>query len=149
MWRYFELLSFTSMVEINRWRESVNIGANPRDIKVRLAEEIVTRFHSANDARIAHENFNARFQRHEIPDNLPELVLRAGEGGVAITQLLKQAGLVASTSDALRMIEQGAVKIDGERLENKKCVIVHGKSHVYQVGKRRFARVTVITCASS
>jgi tyrosyl-tRNA synthetase len=143
MWRYLELLSFRSMTEINSWRKEVEAGANPRDIKVRLAEEIVTRFHSALAATTAHENFNARFQRHEIPDDLVEMTLTAEGEGLAIAQLLKQAGLVPSTSNAFSMIEQGAVKIDGERLEDKKCIIRDGESHVYQVGKRRFARVVV------
>lgn len=141
MWRYLELLSFRSMAEINDWRAEVKGGANPRDIKVQLAIEIVARFHDEQAAIRAHEEFNARFQRHEIPDDLEEITLTADANGLAITQLLKQAGLVSSTSDAGRMIEQGAVKIDGERVEDKKCVIASGTSHVYQVGKRRFARV--------
>jgi tyrosyl-tRNA synthetase len=143
MWRYLELLSTKSLSEIQGWRQQITEGANPRDIKIRLAEEIVTRFHSQAAASKAHENFNARFQRHEIPQDLPEIILTAEKDGLGIAQLLKQAGLVASTSDALRMIEQGAVKMDGERLENKKCVIAQGSSHIYQVGKRRFARVLI------
>lgn len=144
MWRYLELLSFKSMREINDWREDVAKGANPRDVKVRLAQEIVARFHNQAAAIKAHENFNARFQRHEIPDDLPEIMLAAKNGGLLIVQLLKQANLVSGTSDAMRMIQQGAVKIDGERLEDQnRMIVADGKSHVYQVGKRRFALVKI------
>ncbi len=143
MWRYLELLSFRPMTEINRWKQEIQQGANPRDVKVRLAEEIITRFHDAASAKQAHENFVAQFQRHEIPQDLPEVTVTADGNTIFIAQLLKQANLVSSTSDALRMIEQGAVKIDGERLSDGKHTIARGKVHVYQVGKRRFARVKV------
>jgi len=143
MWRYLELLSFRPMEEINQWREQVKQGANPRDIKVKFGLEIVTRFHSKEAAERAYENFVARFQRNEIPEDMPEINLPAVDGGLKIAQLLKQAQLVSSTSDAYRMIEQGGVRINGERLENSDHVVQKGETCVFQVGKRRFARVTV------
>jgi len=143
MWRYFELLSFRAFSEIEQWRRDVEAGANPRDIKVSLAKEIIERFHDANAAEEAHKAFNARFQRHEIPDDLPEVLLPGVEGQLLIANILKDAGLVSSTSDALRMIGQGAVKIDGERVSDKKLAIAVGEEHVYQVGKRRFARIRI------
>jgi len=145
MWRYLELLSAKSMEEINRWRAEVMAGANPRDIKVKLAQEMVARFHNQAAAVSAVENFVARFQRHETPDDLEEIELIADKEGLPISQLLQRAGLTQTTSEALRAIEQGGVKIDGERLEDTKCRIASGTTHVYQVGKRRFARVAVNT----
>jgi tyrosyl-tRNA synthetase len=142
MWRYFELLSFRPMSEINRWREEVSSGANPRDFKIKLGEEIVERFHGKAAASQAFEKFTARFQRNEIPQDLPLLKLSSATG-LPIANLLKQAGLVPSTSDALRMIDQGAVKINGERIENKGLIISPGEEHIFQVGKRRFAKVKV------
>ncbi len=118
-------------------------GRNPRDIKFLLGEEIVARFHSQTDATAARENFIARFQKGAMPDDIPEKTLRAEGGHLAIANLLKQAGLTQSTSESLRMIRQGAVKIDGERIEDSKLEIAAGTSHIYQVGKRRFARVSV------
>lgn len=149
MWRYFELLSDVTLDEIAGWKHSITEGANPRDIKFRLAEELIARFHSGDAARQAKENFIARFQKGAIPDRMPELEM-AGQGGAGlpIANLLKEAGLVKSTSEALRMIAQGAVRIDGERVENKGMTIAGGTTHVYQVGKRRFARVTVTTAIS-
>ena len=141
MWRYLELLSFKSMTEINQLREQVQQGANPRDIKVEFAKEIITRFHNQAAADKAYENFIARFQRHEIPSDLPEITITSTEPTLRITQLLKQANLVASTSDALRLIQQGGVKIDGERVDDNALMIDKGKAQVYQVGKRRFAKV--------
>ena len=143
MWRYLELLSFTSMVEIERWRKQVRAGKNPRDIKVDFAKEVVTRFHSKDAAEHAYENFIKRFQRHEMPEDIQELVIKAENGVILVGNLLKQANLVASTSEALRMIQQGAVKIDGERLEDGQRKVAVGEEHVYQVGKRRFAKVRV------
>lgn len=147
MWRYLELLSFRSMREINDWKEKVAEGMNPRDVKVQLAGEIVARFHSQAAAVKAHENFNARFQRHEIPNDLAEIkiTLEPGKKALRVVQLLKQVNLVPSTSDALRMIEQGAVKIDSVRLEDSEQMIsADGEARVYQVGKRRFALVRVV-----
>lgn len=144
MWRYLELLSFRPMQEIEGWRKEVEAGANPRDVKVRLAEEIVERFHSKAAATQAHEIFVARFRQGAMPDDMPELELKAPEGALPIANLLKEAALVGSTSEALRMIKQGAVKIDGERVEDRALACVAGSTHVYQVGKRRFARVTLV-----
>ena len=144
MWRYLELLSARSMGEIEGWRQEVEAGANPRDVKVRLAEEMVERFHSRDAARQAHENFVARFRKGAMPDEMPEKELQAPDGGLPIANLLKEAGLVSSTSEALRMIKQGAVRIDGERLEDRGLVCAAGSGAVYQVGKRRFARVKLV-----
>ncbi len=143
MWRYLELLSFRSIAEINHWRAEVQSGANPRDIKVALAMEIVTRFHDSTTAEQAYQNFVARFQRHEIPADLPEQVITCKEE-CFISQLLKQAGLVSSTSEAIRLIQQGGVKMDGERIEDPQCRISFNEAHVYQVGKRRFARIKAL-----
>ena len=142
MWRYFELLSFRPITEIEGFQKEMAEGRNPRDIKFLLGEEIVARFHSQAEATAARENFIARFQKGAMPDEIPEKILNS-EGGLAIANLLKQAGLTQSTSDALRMIRQGAVKIDGERIEDSKLEIAAGTTHIYQVGKRRFAKVSV------
>jgi len=144
MWRYLELLSFRPMAEIEGWRKEVEQGTNPRDIKVRLAEEIVERFHSQAAAKQANENFVARFRQGAMPDDMPELELKAPEGSMPIANLLKEAGLVGSTSEAMRMMKQGAVKIDGERVEDRALSCPAGSCHVYQVGKRRFARVALV-----
>ncbi len=144
MWRYFELLSFRSMTEIENWRKECLAGANPRNYKVSLGLEIVARFHSKQSADQALANFEARFQRGALPDDMPEFKLKIESDGLAIANLLKEAGLVSSTSEALRMIGQGAVKIDGEKLEDTKMMAVLGSQHVYQVGKRKFARVEII-----
>jgi len=142
MWRYFELLSFKPMTEIEKWRKDCLEGANPRNYKVRLGQEIVERFHGAEAAKNALETFEARFQRGAMPDDMPEIKIESNEG-LSIANLLKDAGLVASTSEALRMIKQGAVKIDGEKLEDQKAVIPASSTHVYQVGKRKFAKVEI------
>ena len=144
MWRYFELLSTRSLAEIEGWRASVVKGANPRDIKFELALELVGRFHSRAAASGAQEAFIARFQRGAIPESIAELTLKAADGaGIPIANLLKEAGLVQSTSEALRMVGQGGVRVDGERIEDPRQRCTVGSSHVYQVGKRRFARVRV------
>ncbi len=143
MWRYFELLSFRSMEEIERWQKECDAGANPRDSKVRLAQEIVERFHDAVASKKALENFEARFQRGAMPDEIDEVSLEAKEGGIAIANLLKEVGLTKSTSDSMRMIKQGAVKIDGEKISDPKLMISSGSSQIYQVGKRKFARVEI------
>ena len=143
MWRYFELLSFRSMSEIESFMASVDEGSNPRDIKFLLAEEIIERFHSRDAAIKARENFINRFRKGAMPEEMPELTLKAPEEGLPIANLLKEAGLVNSTSEALRMIRQGAVKIDGEKLEDTGLRASRDSCHVYQVGKRRFARITV------
>ncbi len=144
MWRYFELLSFRPMTEIESWRKECLAGANPRNYKVSLGLEIVARFHGKQSAEQALANFEARFQRGALPDEMPEFKLKIESDGLAIANLLKEAGLVSSTSEALRMIGQGAVKIDGERLEDPKMMVILGSQHVYQVGKRKFARVEII-----
>jgi tyrosyl-tRNA synthetase len=144
MWRYFELLSFMPMSEIKQWKYECEQGANPRDYKVKLAQEIIERFHDASAANKALENFEARFQRGAIPDEMDEIELSNGGQGYSIANLLKDAGLTASTSEAIRMIKQGAVKIDGEKISDPKTEIAVGTKQVYQVGKRKFARVAII-----
>ena len=143
MWRYLELLSFEQMSTITQWHAEVKQGRNPRDIKVLLAQEMVTRFHSRAAAEQALEEFEARFRQGILPDSMPELTVTASGGNIGIAQLLKQAGLVDSTSDALRMIVQGAVRLDGERISDKALQIKTGAVVVAQVGKRKFGRVTV------
>ncbi|MGB5733077.1 MAG: tyrosine--tRNA ligase [Thiohalocapsa sp.] len=144
MWRYFELLSARSSSGIEDLRRRVAEGDNPRDIKFLLAEELVARFHSVADAERAHQDFVARFQRGQIPQDLSEISVHATTtAGMPITQLLKAAGLVSGTSEAMRMIAQGAVKIGGERVSDQKLLCAIGDSRVYQVGKRRFAKVLV------
>lgn len=139
MWSYYELLSFRPLEELQQFKADVANGKNPRDIKILLAKEIIARFHSEADADAAEQEFINRFQKGAMPDEMAEFEF---EAGIAIANLLKDAGLVGSTSDALRMIKQGAVKQDGEKLDDAKLVPEVGTS-VYQVGKRKFARVTV------
>jgi len=143
MWRYFELLSFRSMNEIEGFKQEIAAGKNPRDIKFLLGEEIVARFHDGAAAKQARENFIARFQQGAMPEDMPETTLPAPEGRLPIANVLKEAGLTSSTSEALRMIRQGGVKIDGEKVTDTKQEIASGTTHIYQVGKRRFARVTL------
>jgi tyrosyl-tRNA synthetase len=143
MWRYFELLSFRSLTDIEKLKQDVKAGMNPRDVKFELGREIVTRFHSASDAERAHSNFIARFRQGVMPDDMPEVRLSAGGAGLAIANVLKDAGLTSSTSEALRMIRQGAVRIDGERIDDPQLRLQAGASCICQVGKRRFARVVL------
>ncbi|MDD9858160.1 MAG: tyrosine--tRNA ligase [Gammaproteobacteria bacterium] len=143
MWRYFQLLSFQSGREIARLKERVGQGMNPRDAKLALAGEIVARFHSAADAADARRGFIEQFSRGGMPADMPAVELPVGAGGLPIANLLKQANLVVSTSEALRMIKQGAVRVDGERISDRGLVVEAGSGHVYQVGKRRFARVVL------
>ena len=143
MWRYFELLSFRSIDELEQFRKDIEAGTNPRDIKFQLGLEIVTRFHSEKLAEKAHAEFIARFQKGAIPVEMPELVLKAESDGLLIGQLLKQAGLVSSTSVAFRMVGQGAVKIDGDRISERDHLVEIGGPYVVQVGKRKFSRVTI------
>lgn len=143
MWRYLDLLSFESQETIAGWKRQVDEGLNPRDVKYRLAEEIVARFHGRAAAERARENFIARFRQGALPENLPEIHLSAQGGRLPIANLLKEAGLTASTSEALRLIQQGAVRIDGVRIEDRTLEIRSGASHVVQVGKRRVAKVSV------
>lgn len=143
MWRYFELLSFRPISEINMLHQQVQEGANPRDVKFELAQEIITRFHDASAARQAQENFIARFQRHEMPENIEEKTVAMSEDGIKLANLLKEAGLVNTTSDAYRMIDSGAVRIDNEKVSDRNLIIAEAGTAVYQVGKRRFAKVTL------
>lgn len=139
MWSYYELLSFRPLEELAQFKADVANGKNPRDVKILLAKEIIARFHTEADADAAEQEFINRFQKGAMPDEMPEFEF---EAGIAIANLLKEAGLVGSTSDALRMIKQGAAKQDGEKIEDAKLIPAAGTA-VYQVGKRKFARVTV------
>ena len=139
MWRYLELLSFESLETIESWKQEVETGENPRNIKFRLADEIITRFHDETQAKKAQQNFIDRFAKNQIPDEMDEFTLPKG---IKVANLLKDANLVSSTSEAFRMIKQGAVKMDGEKLSDKDFTPDEG-TNVYQVGKRKFARVTI------
>jgi len=143
MWRYIELLSFESLAAIRGWRAEVEAGRNPRDVKVGLAQEIVARFHGAAAAEAALSEFEARFKQGEIPEEMPEFSIMAGAEAVSLAQVLKQAGLTTSTSEALRMIEQGGVRMNGEKVSDRTAELPRGEPLVLQVGKRKFARVTL------
>ncbi|RUO47211.1 tyrosine--tRNA ligase [Pseudidiomarina aquimaris] len=143
MWRYYELLSFRPLDEIASFKQAIADGANPRDYKVLLAKEIIARFHDEAAADAAEQDFVQRFSKNAIPDDMPELELASEEGSLGICNLLKDAGLVNSTSDGMRMIKQSAVKIDGEKVTDTKLQVQAGTTAVYQVGKRKFARVTL------
>ena len=143
MWRYFEVLSFRTLDDIADLKARTEDGLNPRDAKFELAIEIVSRFHDKTSAEAAKGEFIARFQQGAMPDEMPELSLAAQDGKLGIAHLLKGAGLVSSTSEAFRMIKQGAVRIDGERIEDRSLQIEVGTTNVYQVGRRRFARVSL------
>ncbi|MCJ8304725.1 tyrosine--tRNA ligase [Shewanella sp.] len=143
MWRYFELLSFRPLGEIEQFKADIEAGANPRDIKIALAKEIIARFHDEAAAEAAHQEFINRFQKGAIPDDIEEVELSVGEG-IAIANLLKELGFVKSTSDAMRMIKQGAAKIDGVKIEDTRLQLTAGTSGVFQVGKRKFAKVTLV-----
>ena len=139
MWRYLELLSFESLETLESWKEEVKDGENPRNIKFRLAEEIITRFHNNEQAKKAQQNFIDRFAKNQTPDEMDEFTF---DQGMKIANLLKDSNLVSSTSEAFRMIKQGAAKIDGEKINDKDLIPNKGTS-VYQVGKRKFARITI------
>ena len=139
MWRYLELLSFESLETLDSWKREVKDGENPRNIKFRLAEEIITRFHSNEQAKKAQQNFIDRFAKNQTPDEMDEFTF---DQGMKIANLLKDSNLVGSTSEAFRMIKQGAAKIDGEKINDKDLIPNKGTS-VYQVGKRKFARITI------
>ncbi len=143
MWRYIELLSFQPHEVVRQWRREVEEGRNPRDIKVAFAKEIVARFHGAAAADAALADFEARFAHGAMPEDMPEIQLTAPPGGLPIAQLLKQAGLVPSTSEALRQIAAGGARLDGHKITDKALVVPAGATVVAQVGKRRFARVTL------
>jgi tyrosyl-tRNA synthetase len=144
MWRYVELLSFEPLSIIDRWKREVSEGRNPRDIKVGFAQEIVARFHNKAAAEAALADFESRFRQGGIPDDLAEIQLEAKAEGLPIAQLLKLAGLVPSTSEALRQIAGGGVRLDGEKVSDKGLALVKGTSVVAQVGKRKFARVKIV-----
>jgi tyrosyl-tRNA synthetase len=144
MWRYYELLSFRSSAEIAQLRAEVEGGRNPRDVKVMLAQEFVARFHGRRAAEEALADFEARFQRNAIPDDIPQVNVNVGADGLPLFQVLKQAGLTGTTSEAMRMIEQGGVRIDGERAEDKGLLLRAGDTVVLQVGKRKFASVVLL-----
>lgn len=144
MWRYYELLSFRANDEIAKLKRAVDDGRNPRDVKVMLAQEMVTRFHSHRAAEDALVDFEARFTRGALPDDMPECTLATVSGVLPIAQVLKQAGLTASTSDALRMIEQGGVRLNGNKVSDKTLLLSAGEQLVLQVGKRKFSRVTLV-----
>jgi len=143
MWRYLDLLSFEPPEKIRAWKREIAAGRNPRDIKVELAREMVARFHGPSAAQAALADFEARFRRDEIPADVPEVTLVAQRDGLAIALVLKQAGLCASASDAQRLVEQGGVKVNGEKVSDRTLKLARGERAVVQVGKRKFARVTI------
>ncbi|MDH2919539.1 MAG: tyrosine--tRNA ligase [Sideroxydans sp.] len=143
MWRYFELLSFRAMDEIKSLQAETVAGRNPRDAKVLLAQEIVARFHNQDAAVAALSEFEARFQKGVLPDDMPEVTVAATNGLIGVPQFLKAANLVDSTSEAMRMMAAGAVKIDGEKITEKSATVAAGRTVVAQVGKRKFARISV------
>ena len=142
MWRYYDLLSFIPKDEIEAIKQKVAAGLNPRDTKIDLAKELIARFHSENAAESAHQDFIQRFQKNAIPDEMPEVEMLLPAEGLMIANVLKDANIVSSTSDAMRMIKQGAVKMDGEKVENTRHQFTQPLQTVLQVGKRKFARIT-------
>ncbi len=144
MWRYYDLLSFRPLEDIAALKQQAAEGRNPRDIKIELAKEIIARFHDQAAAEAAHADFTQRFSKNALPDDIPELTLTIEAAAIAIPQLLKEAGLVESTSEAMRMIKQGAVKLNGDtKVEDAKLEFAKGSSTIFQVGKRKFAKVTL------
>jgi tyrosyl-tRNA synthetase len=145
MWRYYELLSFKPMEDVAAYKTKIAEGMNPRDVKIDLAKELIARFHDDAAAESAHQEFINRFQKGAMPDEIEEKTVNATDdsGEIAIANLLKEAGLAASTSEAMRMIKQGAAKIEGEKITDNKLRVAAGTTAVYQVGKRKFAKVTV------
>lgn len=145
MWRYFELLSFRPLTEIEALKQRIAAGGNPRDVKIELAKEIIARFHDAAAADAAEQDFIQRFSKNALPDDIPELQLSCDGEAMPIANLLKEAGLVASTSEAMRMIKQGAVKRNGdEKIDDSKLEITKGSEAIYQVGKRKFAKISLV-----
>ena len=144
MWRYFDLLSDRSLAQIAAMQAAVDQGENPRNIKVALARELVTRFHDADAAERALKVFEDRFKHHALPDDLEPLEIMVSSDGLEIGYILKQADLVTSTSEAIRMLKQGAVKIDGVAVTDRGLTLPKGSCHIYQVGKRRFAKVKLL-----
>ena len=144
MWRYFELLSFRPMSEVEQFQRDIAAGANPRDIKFLLAAEIIGRFHNAAAAEAAKQDFITRFARGALPDDMPEIEIELDQSVIGIAALLKQSGLTEGTSDSFRMIKQGAVKLDGEKVTDRGLELTRGSVVVAQVGKRKFKRITLI-----
>ncbi|WP_240223467.1 tyrosine--tRNA ligase [Rheinheimera hassiensis] len=145
MWRYYDLLSFKPVEEITALKQQVADGANPRDIKIMLAKEIIARFHNDAAAEAAHQDFTQRFSKNALPEDIPDVTVSCDASSMPIANLLKEAGLVDSTSEAIRMIKQGAVKLNGEtKIEDSKLEVVKGSAEIYQVGKRKFARITLL-----
>jgi len=142
MWRYLDLLSFESTATLKKWREEVEQGLNPRDVKFRLGKEIVSRFHGPQAGEMALATFIARFQRGAIPEELPDV--RISRRSLGLPQVLKEAGLTASTSEAIRLVKQGGVRMDGEKVADPALVLSAGETHTFQIGKRKFARVTLV-----
>jgi len=143
MWRYFELLSFESSNTLQKWRQEIEAGLNPRDVKFRLASEIVSRFHGPQAGAIAQAEFIARFQQGALPEDMPQMLLSAPKGSLGVSQLLKEAGLTSSTSEAIRLIKQGGVRLDGEKIADPGLEIAADGTYILQVGKRKFARITL------
>lgn len=145
MWRYYDLLSFRPLEDVAALKQQVAEGANPRDIKILLAKEIIARFHDEAAAEAAHQDFTQRFSKNALPDDIPELTVSCEGASMPIANLLKEAGLVDSTSEAIRMIKQGAVKLNGEsKIDDTKLEIAKGSSEIYQVGKRKFAKISLV-----
>lgn len=145
MWRYFELLSFRPLSDIEALKQCIADGGNPRDVKIELAKEIIARFHDAAAADAAEQDFIQRFSKNALPDDIPELQLSCEGDAMPIANLLKEAGLVASTSEAIRMIKQGAVKRNGDdKIDDSKLEISKGNEAIYQVGKRKFAKIKLV-----
>ena len=143
MWRYFELLSFRSMAEINNWRSLCEAGAeNPKNIKIKLASEIVERFSNPEAAEKARSAFEARFKHGQIPDNIEKKTI-AADAGLLIANAMKEAGLTSSTSESYRMIKQGAVRVDNNKISDKQMLLEKGKEYLVQVGKRKFSKITI------
>lgn len=145
MWRYYDLLSFRALEDIAALKQQVAAGTNPRDVKIELAKEIIARFHDQAAAEAAHQDFIQRFSKNALPDDIPELTVSCDGESMPIANLLKEAGLVDSTSEAIRMIKQGAVKLNGDtKVEDTKLDISKGSEAIYQVGKRKFAKISLV-----
>jgi len=144
MWRYLDLLSFESTATLAKWRAEVEQGLNPRDVKFRLGREIVGRFHGPNAGEAALAGFIARFQQGAVPEDMPEVRIPVPPGGLGLAQILREAGLTASTSEAIRLVRQGGVRVDGEKVADSALVLAAGGTHIFQIGKRKFARIVLV-----
>ena len=141
MWRWFDLLSFKSTDEINNLKTEQNDGRNPRDIKIELAKELISRFHDFKSADLAEINFVNQFQKKNMPDDIEEISFSLSGDSIPLSNLLKECGMTKSTSEAIRMIKQGAVRIDEKKVTDLKLLIHSGTSAVFQVGKRKFKKI--------